>query len=107
MLKRIRIGIVFMLISALLSATGQLMWKIGKDNFIFIFIGLAFYGLGAIFMIKSLKLEKLSVAYPVMCISYLLALFYGYVFLNEVITIKKLVAVLLIIIGVSFCSRGK
>ena len=96
-----------MIISASLSATGQLMWKIGKDNFIFIAFGLGLYGLGAIFMIKSLKVEKLSVAYPIMCTSYLLALIYGQIFLNEIITIKKLIAILIIIIGVVCCSYGK
>lgn len=36
------------------------------------------YGLGAILMIKAFALEKLSVAYPLMCASYVFALIYGY-----------------------------
>lgn len=107
MAVKIRIGIILMLISAFLTATGQLIWKMGVDNFILLPIGFLFYGLGAIFMIKSFEKEKLIVAYPLMCTSYIISMFYGKIFLSEVITFNKVLAVILIIIGVSLNSYDK
>lgn len=107
MAVKIRIGIILMLISAFLTATGQLMWKMGVDNFILLPIGFLFYGLGVIFMIKSFEKEKLIIAYPLMCTSYVISMFYGKIFLSEVITFNKVLAVILIIIGVSFNSYDK
>ena len=104
MVKHMRIGIVFMIISAFLSATGQLLWKFGLNNFIWIIIGFIFYGLGALFMIKAFKLEKLSVAYPIMCVGYLISMIYGKLFLNETIGTNKIIAIFLIIFGVVFIS---
>lgn len=105
--KNRHIGKWLMIISAFLTATGQLFWKWGHTNLIYMAIGFVCYGLGAIFMIKSLALEKLSVAYPLMCISYIVALFYGDIFLGEPITIKKTVAVVLLGIGVTLTSYEK
>ncbi|MFC6648853.1 EamA family transporter [Paenibacillus rhizoplanae] len=96
-----------MIISAFLTATGQLFWKWGHSNIIYMAIGFVCYGIGAIFMIKSLKFLKLSVAYPLMCTSYIVALIYGGVFLGEPVTMKKLVAVILLVIGVSLTSYEK
>ena len=104
---KIRNGIILMLISAFLTATGQLMWKIGVNNFMFLPIGFLFYGFGAIFMIKSFEKEKLVVAYPLMCTSYVISMLYGNFFLNEIITPNKIIAVILIIIGVFFNSYDK
>ncbi|SMF82167.1 Uncharacterized membrane protein [Paenibacillus uliginis N3/975] len=104
---RRHIGKWLMIVSAFLTATGQLFWKWGHSDLIYMAIGFVCYGLGAIFMIKSLALEKLSVAYPLMCISYIVALFYGDLFLGEPITIKKTAAVVLLGIGVTLTSYEK
>ncbi|GEP64329.1 hypothetical protein CBE01nite_20970 [Clostridium beijerinckii] len=104
---KIRIGIMFILISAFLTATGQLLWKIGINNIKFLPLGFLFYGFGSIFMIKSFEKEKLVVVYPIMCISYVISMFYGNLFLNETITPNKVLAVILIILGVSFNSYDK
>ncbi|MBU3136462.1 hypothetical protein KPL39_09285 [Clostridium gasigenes] len=77
MVIKIRTGMILMLISAFLTATGQLMWKIGINNLLFLLIGFLFYGVGAIFMIKSLEKEKITVAYPIMCMGYIISIFYG------------------------------
>ena len=107
MVRKFRLGIIFMLISAFLTATGQLMWKIGINNFLFLPIGFLFYGLGAIFMIKSFEKEKVSIAYPVMSIGYIISMFYGNIFFNEIITTKKVIAIVLIILGVFLNSYEK
>lgn len=101
------LGKLFMILSAFLTATGQLFWKWGHANMVYMGIGFVCYGLGAILMIKSFSLEKLSVAYPLMCISYIVALFYGEFFLDEPLTLKKLAAVALLGIGVTLTSYEK
>lgn len=97
-------GKMFMLFSAFLTATGQLFWKWGLDEWIYLGFGFACYGLGAVLMIKAFSLEKLSVAYPLMCTSYVFALLYGHFLLGEDITMQKLAAVLLLGIGVTLTS---
>ena len=105
--RKIRTGIILMLISAFLTATGQLIWKIGINNIKLLPIGFLFYGFGAIFMIKSFEKEKLVVAYPLMCTSYVISMCYGTLFLSESITPSKILAIILIIIGVVFNSYDK
>ncbi|CAM3361918.1 MULTISPECIES: EamA family transporter [Paenibacillus] len=101
------LGKGLMILSAFLTATGQLFWKWGHTNLWYMAIGFICYGLGALFMIKSFSLEKLSVAYPLMSISYIVALFYGEFFLDEPLSIKKLAAVALLGIGVTLTSYEK
>jgi drug/metabolite transporter (DMT)-like permease len=97
-------GKILMFLAAFLTATGQLFWKLGYNNLVFMIIGFFCYGIGAIFMVKSLTFEKLSVAYPILCLSYVFALTYGDVFLGEQVTFNKIVAVGLLIIGVTLTS---
>ena len=42
-----------------------------------------------------------------MCTSYAISMFYGKLFLGETVTLNKVVAVILIIIGVAFNSYDK
>lgn len=93
-----------MLASAFLTATGQLFWKWGLTEWTYMGVGFLCYGLGAILMIKAFAREKLSVAYPLMCASYVFALIYGYFLLGEEITVQKLAAVVLLGIGVTLTS---
>lgn len=105
--KKGAIGKWLMIISAFLTATGQLFWKWGHSNIIYMALGFVCYGIGAFFMISSFKFLKLSVAYPLMSISYIIALAYGGLFLGEPITLKKLVAVTLLGIGVTVTTYEK
>lgn len=107
MVRKIRFGAILMIVSAFLTATGQLMWKIGTEKIMFLPTGFLFYGLGAIFMIKALENEKISVVYPLMSIGYLISIVYGRIFFYEAISIKTICALTLIIIGVFFNSYGK
>lgn len=97
-------GKVFMVLSAFLTATGQLFWKWGWDSISYFVLGFLCYGGGAFFMIRGLAQEKLSVAYPMMCLSYFFALGYGYWILHESITWDKLSALALLGIGVYLIS---
>ena len=100
-------GKVLMLFAAWLTATGQLFWKLGYENYIYMMVGFICYGVGALLMIKALSLEKLSVAYPILCLSYVFALLYGALILNEKIILNHIIAVFLISIGVTFTSYDK
>ncbi|MEK5024296.1 HAD-IB family hydrolase [Paenibacillus sp. FSL M7-1046] len=97
-------GKIYMVLSAFLTATGQLFWKWGWDAISYFALGFLCYGGGAFFMIRSLSLEKLSVAYPLMCLSYFFALGYGYWILHEPITWDRFLAVVLMGIGVCLIS---
>lgn len=97
-------GKALMVIAALLSATGQFLWKLGSLDLLYLALGGLCYVLGGVFMIRSFALEKLSVAYPLMCTGYIFALFYGDLFLGEPITLQKGAAVALMTLGVTFIS---
>ena len=93
-------GRMFMIISAFISATGQLCWKLGHENIMLMLLGCALYGVGAIFMMLALSKGKMSEVYPLMCVGYIISLFYGQVFLGEPITVKKIIAIAILSIGV-------
>lgn len=97
-------GKALMLGSAFLTATGQLFWVWGHDRFLFLPAGFLCYGAGALLMLKAFTREKLSVAYPLMCTSYIFALAYGQLLLGEIITWQKAAAVALLGIGVTLTS---
>ncbi|OBY79126.1 hypothetical protein BBG47_13145 [Paenibacillus sp. KS1] len=101
------LGKLLMIFSAFCTATGQLFWKWGVHQILYVGVGFVFYGVGALLMIKSLSMEKLSVAYPLMSSSYIFALIYGGLFLNEAITLQKGIAVLLLMLGVGLISYEK
>ncbi|MFB9328452.1 EamA family transporter [Paenibacillus aurantiacus] len=93
-----------MMVSAFMTATGQLFWKWGTSDFLYLGLGFLCYGIGAVLMLKAFALEKLSVAYPLMCISYAVALVYGDLFLGEDLTWKKTAAIALLGVGVTLTS---
>ncbi|MGN7359145.1 EamA/RhaT family transporter [Paenibacillus sp. SAF-054] len=97
-------GKLLMLMSAFCTATGQLYWKWGAHHILWLAAGFAVYGLGALLMIRALAMEKLSIAYPLMCGSYIFAMIYGALFLDEPLSLKKGIAVLLLIAGAALTS---
>lgn len=109
--NNLKLGIFLMTMSSLLTVVGQLLWKFGSNantinDFILIFVGFSCYGIGSILMIYSLKFGELSILYPVMCTSYIFALFIGYFYLDEEINIYKIIGTLLILLGVGLIGRG-
>jgi drug/metabolite transporter (DMT)-like permease len=97
-------GKAMMVMAAWLTATGQLFWKWGHDDILYMAAGFLCYGAGAVLMIKAYAREKLSVAYPLMCLSYVFALIYGDLLLGEDLSWRKAGAVTLIGIGVTLTS---
>lgn len=101
-------GIGLVVISALCTSFGQLFWKIGVDKgFGLLILGFILYGCGALSLIVAFKFGKLSILHPIMCIGYVFALINGYIFLDEGISIKQLLGIAVIIIGVIFIARGE
>ncbi|RXZ82811.1 EamA/RhaT family transporter [Paenibacillaceae bacterium] len=100
-------GKLLMVLAAFLTATGQMFWKLGHESPGFFAAGFVCYGAGALMMIQGYAREKLSVAYPLMCLSYIFALAYGQWLLSEPISMKGVAAVVLIIAGVILTSYDK
>jgi len=100
-------GIILMIMASLLTAVGQLLWKIsdGKD-IKWLIIGFACYGLGAVLMVIALRFGSLSVIHPMLSFGYIFAIVLGPIVLKEHITIAQLIAIAMIITGVVFIGGG-
>lgn len=106
-LRKNKIGIILILISALITANGQYFWKISHmHNVIFILIGFLFYSVGAVGMIMAFKYGSFSVLHPMMSIGYIFTVLIGYYFLNEIINIKEITGLILIMLGVVLIGVG-
>lgn len=106
-LRKNKIGIIIIITSAIITAFGQYFWKISEGSKIIeLLIGFGLYGIGAILMIIAFKFGSLSVLHPMMSIGYVVALFIGYFFLGENITIFKVIAIIFILIGVTLMGVG-
>lgn len=107
------------LLSIFLGATGQFLFRVGMLQYgqvtieniwrqllsvIFtpaIFIGFMCFGVSSILWLVVISKWELSYAYPMVALGYVLAIFYGTVFLHEGISLPKLLGCLLILIGIS------
>ena len=106
-LKKNKIGILIMIVSAICTAIGQYFWKVsGGSSIKALFIGFFLYGIGALMMIIAFKFGSLSVLHPMMSIGYIVALFIGYFLLGEYITVMKVVGIIFILIGVTLIGVG-
>lgn len=73
----------------------------GEKGWVFIklAIGAGFYGISALINIYVLKFLPYTIVYPLTSITYIWTFIISKVFLGEVITLKKIVGILLILIG--------
>lgn len=102
-------GIVLILISAALSCTGQLVWKLVVSNdagMLYMLLGFVLYGLGGIAMIKAFGCGPLSVLHPMMSTGYILSLILGAFVLHEHVSLTRIAGVIVIIIGLIVLSRS-
>lgn len=100
-------GIVLILISATMTATGQLLWKLSADGkLIILFIGFCLYGLGAITMTIAFKFGDISILHPMLGFSLVLSIIYGNVFLNEYISKGKIIGIMLILCGLLVLAKS-
>ncbi|WP_206098251.1 EamA family transporter [Paenibacillus ihbetae] len=95
-----KIGIGFILCSALITSIGQALWKVSEGtNLLLVLLGLILYIFGAAFMIIAYKYGNLSVLQPLLCVGYIFSVFIGFFFLNEEITLQKCLGILIISLG--------
>jgi len=71
----------------------------------FIWLGLTFYGLGALLWLGVLARVDVGQAYPFVGLGFLLTMSFGVVFLGEGISLNRLAGTLLIVVGVILIAR--
>lgn len=100
-------GIALMSLSGLMSAAGQLFLKLGvKGHISFLVLGFAIYIASSGSTIYGLRFGELSFLYPFLCISYIFSAIFGYFFLGEILTLRQILAMLIIFIGIIMMGRS-
>ena len=109
-------SIFYILLSALLGAIGQIFYKYASNNlhdvssFLlnpFLYIGIGFYGIGLIFMLKALRRGELTVIYPIMATSFIWVCFMSpFFFSTDSMNPMKWVGIAIIVLGVSLVGIG-
>lgn len=100
-------GILMMVISALLVSFGQMFWKMfHTDGLWALILGFVLYACGALVMIVAYRYGSLSVLQPILCLSYVFAIFIAIFLLNEQITPMKLAGIIIVIFGVVMIAGG-
>ena len=120
------IPIIYILISILGGAVGQILLKAGMNNVgeitlslqaifnltwrmltnPFVFIGLVIYFLSVIFWLAALSRVDLSYAYPFASLSYVIMFLASWLLLHETITPMRIIGTLVIGLGVFLISRS-
>lgn len=113
-------AILLIIPAILFSTTGELLFKIGMNRIggfefsasalrtilprvalnPFIIIGFLGFGLGAVFWLAVLSRVPLSLAYPILALSYFVVVIEAWLFLHERVTWKRMAGVTVIVIGV-------
>lgn len=100
-------GIIIILIASLFTAVGQLLWKLSNgSNLYFLFLGFFCYGIGAVLMIIAFRYGSLSVIHPMLSFGYIFAIILGSTVLHEAVTVRRLLAIFLIMLGVTLIGGG-
>ncbi len=112
--------LLLILPAILLSTTGELLFKIGMNRIggfefsgsairsviprvlrnPYIWLGFIGFGLGAVFWLAVLSRVPLSIAYPLLALSYFVVVVEAWLFLHERVTWKRMLGVTVIVIGV-------
>jgi multidrug transporter EmrE-like cation transporter len=123
---KMNIAIIYILISVLGGAVGQVLLKTGMTSMgpltltpnqllnilwrmatnPFVVIGLGIYVLGTIFWLTALSRVDLSFAYPFASLGYVLMLLASWRLLDEKITPLRLLGTIVVGIGVMLISRS-
>ncbi len=121
-----KIAVIYILISVLGSAVGQIMVKKGMNDLgeitlslnqlpailwkmvtnPYVFWGLAVYLVGTVFWLAALSRVDLSYAYPLASLTYLIMIVASWGLFNERITLGRLIGTIVIGIGVILVYRN-
>ncbi|EJL46682.1 cation/cationic drug transporter [Brevibacillus sp. CF112] len=116
-------SIVLILISVLLSASGQIAMKMGASSLsgnndmlllkflhyftnLPIMAGLALYGLSAFIWIAALEKVQLSYAYPMAALGYVLVAGLSFLIFHEPLALTRIVGLAIIVVGVVVISQS-
>lgn len=106
-IKKNYIGILIILFASLLTATGQMFWKMSKASDLELVIaGFALYGIGAVLMVMAFRFGSLSVIHPMLSFGYVFAVFFGIFFLGEHLSFVQIAGIATIISGVILIGGG-
>ncbi len=123
---RMNIAVIYILISVLGGAVGQILLKKGMSSMgpitldlshllntvwrmatnPYVFIGLAIYVTGTVFWLAALSRVNLSFAYPFASLSYVIMLLASWLILDEKISAMRLLGTVVIGLGVFLISRS-
>ena len=106
-------AILIVIFSSVIASFGQIFFKFAADftgplylNY-FIIVGLFLYGIGGVMFLFALKDGELSVLYPILATSYIWATLLAIYLFNDVLNIAKIVAIILVMLGVGFIGKGR
>ncbi|WP_293961435.1 EamA family transporter [uncultured Fusobacterium sp.] len=105
-----------LILNSFLTSTGQLLLKksamtthgigiVEKILNLYFLSGLAFYGISTLLWIKILEYIDVSIAYPVMALSYIIVMLGAYFIFGEQISFFKVLGIIFILIGVFFITK--
>ena len=105
------VPIILLFLSIILGVAGQVFFKFfsisNGNKWIFLAVGLFFYGISTVFYILSLRGGvPLSVAYPSLSIGYVVVVLLASYLFAEPITSSKVAGVIMICLGVLLLFRG-
>jgi drug/metabolite transporter (DMT)-like permease len=126
MQTKINIAIIYILVSVLMGAIGQILLKKGMTTMgpitlslgqlpttlwrmatnPFVIIGLLIYVGGTVFWLSALSRVDLSYAYPFASLSYIVMLAAGWFLFDEHISAMRILGTLVVAIGVFLISRS-
>jgi multidrug transporter EmrE-like cation transporter len=114
--------ILFLLVAIGLSATGEVMLKVGmRQHGEFsltlaqvaraftmppVLVGFAFIFSGSLFWLATISRADLSWAYPMLALGYVAVVVASWLFLNETISALRLAGLLVICVGIVMVSRS-
>jgi undecaprenyl phosphate-alpha-L-ara4N flippase subunit ArnE len=109
-------AIAIVIVTTIFTSLGQVLWKMGSENLTFdvfalftnypLIFGWVCYGLGALLLVYAMKYGELTVLYPIIALSFIWVGFMSSIWLGEVMSVKKWLAIILILGGVSILGLG-
>ncbi len=116
-MKKTTFAVLLVIAATFLTSTAQILLKFGINNLNLNFIGLItnylliiglfIYVIAGFMLIVALKHHELSVLYPIIATSYIwVAILSPLFFPTDKITLLKIIAIFIIILGVSFVGFG-
>lgn len=106
--KQLIQGIIIMMLSAILTACGQLFWKLSAGHFnLLMIVGFICYGCGAMLMIVAFSKGEISILHPIMSVGYIISIILAYIVLDEPLSIQKILGIIIIMIGIYIIARGE